>query len=122
MNRSMILTLASGFLALALAHQANEPTQPQPPRAPAGIYAEVIMDEYEHDQVEKNPSITTADLELYFVSLYERLLSNKAVSGITLGVTWARLQPDAPAERATPANQILLNLITVFAEVFRLYR
>jgi len=59
MNRSRMLTLALGFLALAPAIKAGPSGRPQPPRAPVGIHAEVILDEYKAVQLKKNPSMTT---------------------------------------------------------------
>ena len=101
MNRSRMFTLALGFLALAPAINAGPSGRPQPPRAPVGIHAEVILDEYEAVQLKKNPSMTPTDLDFYFVDLYKRLLSNTAVSGISLGVSWKRLEPHAPTGTGT---------------------
>ena len=75
------------FLALAPGLVA------QTPRIPRGIYAVVDTEELINQMPQTNPSITTAQLDAYFNSLYEDLLSNPAVSGLTLQVHWDRLNP-----------------------------
>src|ERR1035438_8500047 len=69
----------------------------QTPRIPRGIYAVVKTEDLISQQQQANPSITTAQLDAYFNSLYQDLLSNPAVSGLTLQVHWDRLNPNPPA-------------------------
>jgi uncharacterized protein (TIGR03437 family) len=78
------------FLALAPGLVA------QTPRRPRGIYAVVNTEDLINLQQQANPSITTAQLDAYINSLYQDLLSNPAVSGLTLQVHWDRLNPNAP--------------------------
>jgi uncharacterized protein (TIGR03437 family) len=68
----------------------------QNPRRPQGIYAVVDTENLINLQQQANPSITATQLETYFVGLYQVLLSNPAVSGLTLQVHWDRLNPNAP--------------------------
>ena len=74
--------LVLSLLALAPALVA------QAPRIPRGIYAVVNAEGFITQQQQANPSITTAQLDVYFDSLYQALLSNPAVSGLTLQVHW----------------------------------
>jgi len=78
----LVLTLAPGLMAQSL-------------RRPRGIYAVVDTENLINLQQQANPSIT-AQLYAYFNSLYQALLSNPAVSGLTLQVHWDRLNPNAP--------------------------
>jgi len=80
--------LVLSFLALAPVLVA------QTPRIPRGIYA-VVNTEDLINQLQ--PSITTVQLDAYFNSLYQDLLSNPAVSGLVLQVHWDRLNPNRPA-------------------------
>ena len=68
----------------------------QTPRRPRGIYAVVNVE----DGVKANPSMTTAQLDAYFNNLYQGLLSNPAISGLTLQVHWDTLNPNAPGSAA----------------------
>jgi uncharacterized protein (TIGR03437 family) len=68
----------------------------QTPRSPRGIYAVVDTENLINLQQQANPSTTTARLYAYFNTLYQDLLSNPAVSGLTLQVHWDRLNPNAP--------------------------
>src|ERR1700691_4921052 len=79
----LVLALAPGLVA-------------QTPRIPRGVYAVVDPEMFINQQQQANPSITTAQLDAYFNSLYQDLLSNPAVSGLTLQVHWDRLNPNAP--------------------------
>src|SRR5580658_5965790 len=87
MGRSANLLFISSFLVLAPALVA------QPPRRPRGIYAVVHTENLINQQAS---SITTVQLDAYFNSLYQDLLSDPAVSGLTLQVHWDRLNPNAP--------------------------
>ncbi len=66
----------------------------QTPRIPRGIYAVVKTEDLISQLPQTNPS--AAQLDAYFNSLYQDLLSNPAVSGLTLQVHWDRLNPNAP--------------------------
>jgi uncharacterized protein (TIGR03437 family) len=84
---------ALGFLVLALCLEAQ--VQPAP-RRPRGIYAVVNVESGINQQQKANPSITPAELNAYFVSLFQDLLGNPAISGLTLQVHWDTLNPNAP--------------------------
>ena len=90
MSRSVRHILALSFLVLAPALVA------QTPRVPRGIYAVVDTEVLITEQQQTNPSITTAQLDVYFNGLYQDLLSNPAVSGLTLQVHWDWLNPNPP--------------------------
>jgi uncharacterized protein (TIGR03437 family) len=90
----LVLALAPGLLA-------------QTPRIPRGIYAVVDTQSLINQEQQANPSITTAQLDAYFNSLYQDLLSNPAVSGLTLQVHWDWLNPNPP----TTANPYAWNIV-----------
>jgi hypothetical protein len=97
----MRLAFALSFLALAPALLA------QTPRAPRGIYAVVDTEVLIMQLQTANPSITTAQLDAYFNSLYKDLLSNPAVSGLALQVHWDWLNPNPPGA----ANSYAWNIV-----------
>jgi hypothetical protein len=101
MHGSIRGILALSFLALAPALMA------QTPRIPRGIYAVVDTEVLITQQQQANPSITTAQLDVYFNSLYQDLLSNPAVSGLTLQVHWDWLNPNPPGA----ANSYAWNIV-----------
>ena len=82
------------FLVLAPVLVAQEP------RRPRGIYAVVNVENNVNKQQKANSSITTAQLDAYFNNLYEGLLSNPAISGLTLQVHWDTLNPNPPTSSA----------------------
>jgi uncharacterized protein (TIGR03437 family) len=90
----LLLPLAPGLVA-------------QTPRIPRGIYAVVDTGGLINMQQQANPSITTAQLDVYFNSLYQALLSNPAVAGLTLQVRWDTVNPNPP----TAANPYLWNIV-----------
>jgi uncharacterized protein (TIGR03437 family) len=61
-------------------------------RVPRGIYAVVNVE----DEIKSHSSATAAQLDADFNTLYQDLLSNPAVSGLTLQVHWDTLNPNAP--------------------------
>ena len=67
------------------------------PRTPQGIYAVVNIQELTANQQKANPSMAPADLEAYFVNLYQGLLSNPAISGLVLYANWGLLNPNPPS-------------------------
>src|SRR5580704_13293902 len=90
----LALTLAPGIVA-------------QTPRIPRGIYAVVDTGGLINMQQQANPSITTAQLDVYFNSLYQDLLSDPAVAGLTLQVRWDWLNPNPPGA----ANSYAWNIV-----------
>jgi len=101
MGRSVTNILALSSLVLAPALVA------QTPRVPRGIYAVVDTEVLITEQQQSNPSITTAQLDVYFNGLYQDLLSNPAVSGLTLQVHWDWLNPNPPGS----ANSYAWNIV-----------
>ena len=79
------------MLAPALVAQGQ-----QPPRRPRGIYAVVNIEDNINQQRKANPSTTPATLNAYFNNLYQDLLGNPAISGLTLQVHWDTLNPNPP--------------------------
>jgi uncharacterized protein (TIGR03437 family) len=94
MRAALVLTLAPALLA-------------QAPRRPRGIYAVVNTGGLSDMQQQANPSITTAQLDVYFNSLYQDLLTNPAVAGLTLQIRWDRINPNPPAS----ANPYAWNVV-----------
>ena len=85
--------LATGLFLLPPALLAQ--TEPAP-RAPRGIYALVNIEENITNQENANPSITPAQLESYFIGLYQQLLANPAVAGVVIYENWSTLNPNSP--------------------------
>jgi uncharacterized protein (TIGR03437 family) len=79
----------------------------QAPRRPQGIYAVVNVEGGIKTEMQSNASITTAQLDAYFNGLYQGLLGNPAISGLTLQVHWDTLNPNAP----TSANPYFWNFV-----------
>src|ERR1700687_3727952 len=82
------LTLSFLVLAQPLLAQGQSA-----PRRPRGVYAVVNVTDNINQQQKANPSV---DLNAYFNSLYQDLLSNPAISGLTLQVHWGMLNPNPP--------------------------
>ncbi len=82
--------------------------QAQPaPRQPQGIYTVVNVEQNLNQQQQSNPSITAAELDAYFNGLYQSLLEDGAVAGLTLQVHWDTLNPNPP----TGANPYYWNYV-----------
>ncbi len=60
---------------------------------PRGIYAVVSVE----DEINSHPNATSAQLDTDFNSLYQDLLSNPALAGLTLQVHWNTLNPNPPS-------------------------
>ncbi|MGA7192785.1 MAG: hypothetical protein WBW94_04075 [Anaerolineales bacterium] len=63
------------------------------PRRPRGIYAVVRVEEY----IKQFQKTNSSNLDAQFNSLYQSLLSNPAIAGITLQVQWDTLNPNPPS-------------------------
>jgi len=86
----------------------------QKPRTPLGIYAVVKVEDDVTQQQTANPSVTTAQLDAFFNSLYQGLLQDPAISGLALQVHWDTLNPNPPGA----ANTYLWNYVDdAFAQV-----
>lgn len=68
----------------------------QAPRRPRGIYAVVNVEDAITQQQAANPSVTTAQMDAYFDSVYQGLLNNPAIAGLALQVHWDTLNPNPP--------------------------
>ncbi len=66
------------------------------PRRPRGIYAVVNVETAINQQQKADSSITTPQLDAYFDTLYQSLLADPAISGLTLQVHWDTLNPNPP--------------------------
>ena len=62
------------------------------PRVPRGIYATVGIAHYEETYLKTHSSVPSD----YFTGVYNDLLANPDLSGITLYVYWSRLNPNQP--------------------------
>ena len=91
------LVLAPALVAQVGGSVGNQQPIPPAPRRPRGIYAVVNIAENINQQQKANPSITPAQLNAYFNHLYQDLLANPAISGLTLQVHWDTLNPNPPA-------------------------
>src|SRR5580658_4765556 len=85
-----VVRLTSAITALLLAPTLSAQVRMR------GIYA-VVNVENEIGTLQKgNPSITAAQLDAGFNSFYQDLVSDPAVSGLTLQVHWDTLNPNPP--------------------------
>jgi hypothetical protein len=89
MTYSVRHALVLSYLVLAPALVAQ--IQPAP-RAPFGIYAVVNVEQ----NINQQQPITPAALDAYFDSLYQSLLADAAIAGLTLQVHWDTLNPNPP--------------------------
>jgi uncharacterized repeat protein (TIGR01451 family) len=90
MTYSVRHALVLSYLVLAPALVAQ--IQPAP-RAPLGIYVVVNVEQ----NINQQQPITPAALDAYFDTLYQSLLDDAAVSGLTLQVHWDTLNPNPPS-------------------------
>lgn len=91
MNRSVTHFLVLTLLVLTPALVAQSV-----PRRPRGIYAVVNVEDAINEQQKANSSITTAQMDAYFNTVYQGLLANPAISGLTLQVHWDTVNPNPP--------------------------
>src|SRR5258708_320683 len=93
----------------AAASVATSTAAPPPTgtRRPRGIYAVVDL-EFAKTLQNANPAITPSELHTYFNKLYTAVLTNPAVSGLTIQVGWSRLNPN-PASDAQAYEWSLLD-------------
>ena len=103
MDRPGLVPLVISLLTLTSALKAQTPA----PRKPLGIYAVVNVEDNISSQTKANSSITTAQLDVVFNTLYQSLLENPAVSGLALQVHWDTLNPNAP----TSSNSYFWNYV-----------
>ena len=85
-------TSVSVALLLTLVTAAAQ-AQPEAPRRPRGIYAVVNVNTNIDDQKKLNPSITNAQLRMFFRDKFHGLMENPAVAGIALQIGWSVLNP-----------------------------
>jgi hypothetical protein len=67
----------------------------QAPR-PRGVYTKVEISKIILAQQQANPAIMPAQLDAYFINLYQDLLSKPAVSGLEISVHWGQVNPTPP--------------------------
>ena len=91
MGYSLRHALALSLLILAVACAQTTP------RRPRGVYAVVNVEDQINQQEKANPSISPAQLDAFFNTFYQDLLSNPAISGLTLQVHWDTLNPNPPS-------------------------
>jgi uncharacterized protein (TIGR03437 family) len=84
-------------LSILVADLSAQPT----PRTPRGIYAKVNIASEIKQQQKSNPAITPSQMSAYFNQLFEDLLANPAVSGLSLQVHWDTVNPN-PLSNANP--------------------
>jgi hypothetical protein len=65
-------------------------------RRPRGIYAVVNVEDAINQQQAANPSVAISQMDAYFLSVYQSLLANPAIAGLTLQVHWDTLNPNPP--------------------------
>lgn len=66
-------------------------------RRPRGIYAELHLDLEITAQQKTNPSVSVAQSHATLTKRYAALLDNPAISGLSIGIDWARLNPGPPS-------------------------
>ncbi len=89
------MALSTRLMVICLTLVPLIPAQ-QAPRRPRGIYAVVNVKHAINQQQAANPSVTTAQMDAYFDSLYQGLLANPAIAGLALQVHWDTLNPKPP--------------------------
>jgi hypothetical protein len=86
-----LTVVLSGVLAAPLSAQNR----------PRGLYAKVNI----AAEISSHPDKTPAELETYLIGLYQQLLANVAIAGLTIQAHWDELNPRNPAEPGlTPAE------------------
>jgi uncharacterized protein (TIGR03437 family) len=108
MDCSVRRSLALSFLAV-LAPVLFAPTleAQSVPRRPRGIYAVVNVEGAISQQQKANASVTTAQLDAYFDTLYQSLLADPAIAGLALQEHWDTVNPNPPGA----ANAYLWNYV-----------
>jgi hypothetical protein len=87
----LLVVVLCGLLAAPLAAQNR----------PRGLYAKVNIE----TEISSHPDKTPAELETYLIGLYQQLLGNVAVAGLTIQAHWDELNPRNPADPGlTPAE------------------
>jgi uncharacterized protein (TIGR03437 family) len=76
-------------------------------RRPRGLYAVINIESDVAAEQQKNPSITSGQLDAYFNAFYQDLLNNPAVSGLTIQGHWDTFNPNPP----TAANAYFWNYL-----------
>src|ERR1700690_3095502 len=66
-------------------------------RRPVGIYAHVDLLNFIKNQKKTNHSITAAQLDTQLNGLYQGLLANPAIAGLTVGAHWDLINPNSPS-------------------------
>jgi hypothetical protein len=84
-------------LQAARAHTVGGPGGAPRPHVPAGIYAVVRVEEVLKHGYGDVPA-PTSGVNSYFTTFYNFLLSNQAVSGLSLQVHWDTLNPNPPGD------------------------
>jgi hypothetical protein len=64
-------------------------------RRPVGIYAHVDLSNFIKDQKKTNHSITAAQMDTQLNGLYQGLLANPAIAGLTVGAHWDLINPNS---------------------------
>lgn len=91
--RAFLLSFCVLAPALVAGIPSSQPLFQPEPRRPRGIYAVVNVEQ----EIANQPAGSTpAQLSAYFNSLYQQVLADPAISGITLQVHWDTLNPNAP--------------------------
>ncbi len=92
---AIVVCALSGLLASQLSAQGRQ--FETGPRRPRGIYAVVNIEQEIAKQAKATPPLTTPlQLSVYFNNLYQQILADPAISGLTLQVHWDTLNPNAP--------------------------
>jgi hypothetical protein len=73
----------------------------QTPRRPRGVYAKVDVSKDIAAEQQASPSITPAELDAYFNTTYQGLLTDPATSGIQIQFHWDQTNPNPPASLAS---------------------
>src|SRR5690242_1249882 len=85
------------LLLLGFAPALKGDSSDHEPRRPRGIYSVVNIDGHIVVEQKNDPDISAAGLHAFFTDHYAKVLANPAVSGLTLQIGWARLNPAPPS-------------------------
>ena len=96
MRRSVGITLKTFWILVSLCASLSWAQTPASIRSPLGVYAKVDVP----DAI-SGYSGPASQLHSYLQSLYATLLADSAISGLTIGTAWAKLQPSAGTDSSS---------------------
>jgi hypothetical protein len=83
------------LMALAVSAPQSHAQRPQSVRTPLGVYAHISIEDALNAYKGATPA-TSEDLHRYMQKTFTGLLTDPAISGLTVGQHWDHIQPDDP--------------------------